>query len=373
MDKRRRRPKIEIPEDMFLAGIQKVPEHITIKYNKLEDIDIGKIDETIKHKFGMKKEKLKEIKEEICELKKKLEKSKGKEKENLLSSISELEEDRDGYQEGKLMAKYISDTEEYLKENNVAKYLKKAKRYITLELIKRLEDQGNICANCKFDMTDLAEYTEGKYVCPNCYCITNSMTSVVYDRDIDKYNMTGDDDTINFSQILDRFEGKLAPYPPESLYEELDEYFKASKLKITSEDVEKVEKIDGRAKGTSKRIMWMALEKTGNSQQYDNVNYIVYRYWGWDLPDIEKYRSKIMKDYKATQIVWNRIKPEYNRKASLGTQFRLYVHLKSAGFPCDREDFKIQEDISSLRLHNDAWRRMSEECDIHPIVQVGYV
>ena len=71
-----------------------------------------------------------------------------------------------------------------------------------------------------------------------------------------------------------------------------------------------------------------------------------------------------MKDYQLTQKVWNNIKQEYKRSASLGTQYRLYVHLASLDFPCKREDFKIQDMPDSLRLHNSAWERMCKECNI---------
>ena len=74
---------------------------------------------------------------------------------------------------------------------------------------------------------------------------------------------------------------------------------------------------------------------------------------------------KILKDYQNTQHAWNNIKLEYKRTASLGTQYRLYVHLVAAGYPyCEKEDFKIQENVESLRLHNDAWKKMCEICNL---------
>ena len=86
---------------------------------------------------------------------------------------------------------------------------------------------------------------------------------------------------------------------------------------------------------------------------------------GWELPNLTKFKDQILRDYQSTQNIWNNLKGEYKRSASLGTQFRLYVHLMAVGFPnCDRDDFKIQENVESLRLHNEAWKKMCNLCDI---------
>ena len=373
MSKSRRRRKITLPDKMFLAGLNKIPEHIIIKYDNIADIEIKKIDQTIRHKFDMSEEKIKEMEQQIQTIKKALKKSRGREREEYKLESEDLVQEIEYYRNGEIVERYIRDTKEFIETGNVAMYISEAQKYIEIELIKRNQEVGNICQQCHYDMSDLAEHSEGKYVCPECFCITNSMRNIIYDRDIDKYALVGDEDVQNFSQILERYEGKLSPYPPESLYDELDDYFKRSRIKLDRESIAHLKTINGRPEGTSKSVIWMALENTGNSQYYDNVNYIVHRYWGWELPDLEEHKSQIIKHYRDTQEVWHRIKSQYNRKASLGTQFRLFVHLKTVGVECERDDFKIQEDITSLRMHNQAWSQMCEECGISPIVQVGYV
>ena len=120
----------------------------------------------------------------------------------------------------------------------------------------------------------------------------------------------------------------------------------------------------GKKEGTSKKKLWNALENTGNNKYYDESNFIAHKYWGWELPDITLHRERLISDYQRTQQVWNNIKIRYNRSASLGTQFRLYVHLKAIDYECDRDDFKIQDMVDSLRIHNDAWRKMCEETNL---------
>ena len=120
----------------------------------------------------------------------------------------------------------------------------------------------------------------------------------------------------------------------------------------------------GKKDGTDKKILFEALENIGYSQYYDETNYIAHIYWGWELPDISWCRDKILRDYQNTQKVWNLIKHNYKRSASLGTQYRLYVHLASNGYECSKEDFKIQDMVDSLKMHNDAWEIMSKEVGI---------
>ena len=103
---------------------------------------------------------------------------------------------------------------------------------------------------------------------------------------------------------------------------------------------------------------------TGNNKYYDEINFIGHVYWGWELPDISLYRDQLITDYIKTQSVWSKIKHQYNRTASLGTQFRLYVHLKAIGYECNRDDFKIQDMVESLRLHNEAWKIMCDETGV---------
>ena len=186
-----------------------------------------------------------------------------------------------------------------------------------------------------------------------------------YQRDNEKFQYFFDEDISNFVKILDKFEGKTNLILDSSFMNLLDNYFLGIGLK-KGEEIRKL-KLNGEGKkdGTSKKMLWNALESLGYSQYYDETSYIANVYWGWELPDISRYRDQLIKDYQITQNIWNVIKSDYKRSASLGTQFRLYVQLMAVGYPkCDRNDFKIQENIESLRLHNECWKIMCEKANI---------
>ena len=121
----------------------------------------------------------------------------------------------------------------------------------------------------------------------------------------------------------------------------------------------------GKKKELIKKLLLNAFEYLNFTQYYEETCYLCHLYWGWKLPDLSCYREKIIKDYQETQKIWNNIKCNYKRSASLGSQFRLYVHLMAVGYPhCEREDFKIQDMVDSLRIHNEAWEIMCKETGI---------
>lgn len=243
-------------------------------------------------------------------------------------------------------------------------YLDFCSSYIKVERIKNVKNIFT-CIACGRNLEDLKEDSDGVITCPTCNCINSYMTPTVYHRDFEKFSYYFDEDINNFVKILDKFEGKTNLILDNDFLILLDNYFVSIGMK-KGENIRKLScNLDGKKPGTSRKILWTALENLGFSQYYDETSYICNIYWGWKLPDLTKYRDQLIKDYQLSQNVWNSIKIEYKRSASLGTQFRLYVQLMAVGYPhCNREDFKIQENIESLRLHNNAWKRMADKCNI---------
>lgn len=242
-------------------------------------------------------------------------------------------------------------------------FLDIASKYIKIERIKTL-DSIFLCKGCGNKLENVSEEKEGYLVCSKCNCINSYLIPNHYTKDTEK-NISFDEDVGNFLKILDKFEGKTSLILKEDFYKKLDNYFLGINF-ITGEEVRKLPLNKyGKKEGTTKKMLWVALECLGYSQYYDEINYITNVYWGWKLPDLLNYKEKIIKDYKNTQNAWNTIKSEYKRSASLGTQYRIYVHLKAAGYPnCFSEDFKLQENVESIRLHNSAWKKMCEMANI---------
>lgn len=316
----------EIPKKIINDDFQEIPDKIRVIYEN--KINTGHLKEIIIHRL----KKLNEVKK-------------------LETFISEEK-------------KY---SEIYLKEkckDTAELYLDLCSKYIRIERIKNISTEFK-CKGCGIKLDDLKEEREGVLICDECNCINSYLVPNQYIRDIEKNIFYLDEDTNNFLKILDKFEGKTSLILPESFFEKLDEYFLSIGF-VKGEEIRKLPLNEKKKKkGTSRKMLWTALEKIGYSQYYDETSYITNIYWGWELPSLKNYKDQILKDYQNTQHAWNNIKVEYKRTASLGTQYRIYVHLVAVGYPyCEKEDFKIQENVESLRLHNDAWKKMCEICNL---------
>lgn len=316
----------KIPTRILDDTSENIPEVIIVKYR--EKINVDQIDEVIRFKLN----KLKKI--------------------DLLQQYSETSLEKI------LMYKNFPTKE------NLEDYLDICSIYIRIERIKNIDYIFN-CKGCDNSLDNLKEDSEGVVTCPRCNCINTYMKPNNYQRDLEKFNYCFDEDVNNFMKILDKFEGKTNLMLNNDFIDLLDGYFLDIGLKSGDYYKKLPLTIDGKKKGASRKLLWNALEKIGYSQYYDEVSYIANVYWGWALPDLTKYKDQLIKDYQMTQNIWNLIKGDYKRSASLGTQFRLYVQLKAVGYPnSDRDDFKIQDNIESLRLHNECWKIMCEKCNI---------
>jgi len=326
LQKSRKIVKNKIPTKILNDNCEDIPEVIIVSYK--QKINIDQIDEVIKFKL------------------------------NKTKKISSLERYID-ISEDKIENYKKNPTKEMLEE-----FLDICSTYIRIERIKNI-DYTFKCKGCKRSLEDLKEDSDGIVTCPDCNCINTYMKPTVYQRDVEKFNYYFDEDINNFVKILDKFEGKTNIILGKDFIDKLDNYFLGIGMKKGSYYKNLKTTLDGKKEGTSRKFLWNALEKLGFSQYYDEVSYISNIYWGWNLPDLTRYKDQLIRDYQVSQAVWNLIKTDYKRSASLGTQFRLYVQLKAVDYPnAKREDFKIQENIESLRLHNECWKIMCERCNI---------
>lgn len=364
-----------IPKKILFSDDEDIPDKIIVYLSN--KINLDQIDKAILHKFKQLKIEIIETKKEVENLFKKIDDIViESEKLNIQIKIKEKENYIKNIEEDIILKKYEKEKGNILLDykNNldvIKDYLEIAKKYINIEVIKKIEDIIK-CNGCNLDLKEIGENFDGVYICPDCNCINNYIKPIKYIKDSEHYIINyGDDDINNFIKVLSKFEGKNVSIIPNYVYEKLDEYF----ININMEKGDYYKKLpfleDGKKENTSKKKMWSALEELGYNQYYDEINYITHVYWGWKLPDLTLYKDQIIKDYQLTQQVWQKIKKDYKRSASLGTQFRLYSHLRSIGYPyCKREDFKIQDMIESLRTHNDAWKIMCEETGVkfYPVI-----
>lgn len=372
LKKKRKTKRKEIPKNIFHGNDNSIPDKIIIFYCK-KKINLNLVDETIKFKFKKLKSNIHLYKDEIKDLTDEIKiKITLAEKNHLINKIQCKQNNIYDIENDILLNKYIKETvnliDEYNKTNDIIiaeSYLSIAGKYIIIEKIKKIPFVF-LCKSCSCDLVDLTEDIDGFYVCPECNSLNTSLKPNKYVKDTDNYNYNYEEDINNFIKIIEKFEGKNTIPIHDSLYNELDEYFVSNNMKKGRYYVNLPMLDNGKKHGTSRKKLWSALEKLGYNKYYDETSYIAHIYWGWKIPDLSLYKDQIIKDYQNTQQVWNNIKSKYKRSASLGTQYRLYVHLLSVNYPhCDRDDFKIQDMVDSLRLHNHAWEEMCKVTNIN--------
>lgn len=246
----------------------------------------------------------------------------------------------------------------------IDKFLELASKYIQIDVVKVSYKPKNICLNCGMLLDHVSPNEDGTIRCPECYVDYNSITFSKTNKDsirVTNNNNTEDESIDNFLRAFIRYQGLQPERPDESLYKELDEYFKRNN-RPTGDEIKKLPLNNrGRRGDTNHKMLWTALAQIGRSEYYEDVNLIGYIYWGWKLPNVMHLKDRIIDKYIKTQRVFYQIPPEERgRSSSLGTQYRLWRHLQLEGHECYMDEFKIAENPESLRMHNRLWKLMCE-------------
>lgn len=369
LKRKKKEDRQKLPSNIFAGNTNSIPEKIIVYFN--DSVDIKTIDQTIRFKYQKLKESIPSLEEEMRLLETK------KKQLVFISDINDIElkikkrlELINNIKNNIDITKYNSQTCEILKsdfkedKNIINEYIEIAKNYISIEVIKKIKSI-NTCSVCGEDIENLKEDRDGLIFCPSCDCIIQYPSLNKYSKDLDHYNNIFEEDIGNFIKVLDKFEGKNSIQLPPNILDELDEYFLERDMQKGEYYRNKSCLENGKKEGTSKKKLWEALEYLNYNHLYEETTFLTHIYWGWRLPDLTLYRDQILKDYQNTQQIWLKIKNKYKRSASLGTQYRLYVQLKAVGYPhCEIEDFKIQDMVESLRLHNNAWEIMCKEGNV---------
>jgi hypothetical protein len=222
------------------------------------------------------------------------------------------------------------------------------------------------CKGCGIDLSNVDSDEETSFItCPNCCRIRYVFQKFVGVEDL---SLSDYEDSANFKKGMYRFQGKANIQLPRSqLYKDLDDYFSAFDipigLKIKEMPMSEAQQIVG------KKLMRKALSNKGYESFYEDINLIIYEYWGWEPPDISHLEDKIMDHYKKTEAVFKRIK---TRKASINIPWRLKNHLLICSYPVGRDDFKMVVTREIKEYYEATFRVMCMESGDQEIID-GYL
>ena len=375
--------------------LRDVPDKIVAKYSS--DYNIIHIDEIVRSKLMLDsygpltelRNKQKQI-EKIIEAPQKL-----VERKKYLNQLDEIKRQIAGIENGDRLAIYSKRVEPLLE--NYKKYSGKIKtlsfdgadnvydeetrnrlkvideflsiagEYVNIDILHVHDREEEECIGCGFSLVTIDVDENGNKCCPECRTEHSGLSMGKIDTDnlrLQSSSNSSDESIENFMRAFIRYQGLQTDIPPESLYDELEDYF----LSIGRPSGEEIECCELNKYGwrgdTNPEMLLSALSAIGRTEYNDDVNYIGKVYWGWDLPNLMHLKDKLEDHYNKTQAVFHSIPiEERERTSSLGTQYRLMQHLLLLGHECYIEEFKIAKNPDSLRNHNRLWKMMCEGCN----------
>lgn len=224
-----------------------------------------------------------------------------------------------------------------------------AKEFYPISVEKKMTN-ANSCPSCGADTRTECEEIDGIQFCKcgrEIYKCTRSVNSRKEEGDtamiMDSY-----EGKKNFVDIFDRKQGLNYVNIPDSLFEDLNQYFVTKNMHhlLPSQVLSKPVSSLGFKPGTSLKTMELALKSSGNSEYFKHIDYICQEYWGWVLPDWSSYRERVMMDYDEFMRYFEELKGD--RSSCVNGEFLLCRLLKKNGAHCHLSQFKTVEIESTL-------------------------
>jgi len=245
----------------------------------------------------------------------------------------------------------------------VDSYIDFSKKYIRLNITKTSKHIDK-CEYCGEKYKPLPSCEEGLSNCSKCgvqrdvYVVSNTIKEISIKHVEGKDHLNID----NMIKVLKRFQGQQQTKPPKQLYVKMDEYF-VSIGRPTGEEIKKLPLNEkGRRGDTDFKMLFEVLSKLGYNDYYEDAILIGHEYWGWLLPNISRFESKIIDFYTQLQRVFLNL--EKDRTSNLGTQYTLYKLLQLVcGDKYPKDMFKISELLNSIEEHETLWEQMCKGCN----------
>ena len=267
---------------------------------------------------------------------------------------------------GHIMVKYLDKEDDDSLDNVtlqrlaiIDNYLSIANDYIPIKLQRKSFVNTNKCVYCS---NNLETSSDDRILrCTNCFNEYSSLMSIRLDKEI--VANIHDESRENFNKIIKFFMGLQQPRPPDSLYEELDQYCIDNNLETG--DMIKEHKLDnrGRREGTNIANLICKLKNIDRSEYYEDIYLIAHIYWGWLLHDISTYYDKMMYIYDKTQISFRNIPKEIRlRESALSTGMRLWRILQLCGYDCSMDEFRMPESPEAFYEADRVWKLICEGC-----------
>ena len=247
--------------------------------------------------------------------------------------------------------KQESDEKREYRQRLILDYLEKTRRYYQINAVWESDELK--CPGCgaEFPHEVADEFTPS--ACAECGVERKRLAKVPFSSENikDNINRNNYEERKNFIKAMERFQGKQVIKNTKTLFSDLDDFFPVNDK--------------GKKEGTSKPLMFKALNEKGYSHYYKNINLICHLYWGWSLPDLSDIEDNLLIDYDAFQRVYEKIKT--GRRSCLNTDYMLLILLLKQGYRCSSEDFKIVRTDEIFDEYEDTRRKVYDELGWKPV------
>lgn len=346
-----------------------------------EKYDILQLDEKIKRliqeetkKIDDYKDKVNEIKENLCQqsLQYRKKKELEEEKRTLEKKIKDLESNN-------MFAEYICISQkiinEYMqllmvpvnisffgkkkessetddkKEDLLEKFLDIAKKYIPIKTYKK---ESHKKLSCECGNTSDFTHSENTVTCEVCGIENSIYTIQTNFKDIDRVNLSQKykySKRVYFRDTVNRYEGKQNKKINKKVYDDVENWLEKHNLLVAGESFhEKHSKI-------SKDHLYMALSETGHNLHYEDINLLHNQFTGCPCPDISHVRNELFEDFDKVMVIYETL--DVDRVNSLNSQYILYQLLRRRKVKVNENDFGMLKTRDRLIDYDEIYSKIT--------------
>lgn len=362
------------------------------------EIDILNIDKTIREKWKVNDEKMKDIEQQISELsdimrdpnlsahiikdieKKLIDLQKMKEnyndfQTNLHFYIMDVTPILELYKQRLSQPKKISfmvkkDVEQQQVRSIVKKYLEILKQYnIDYGDLDEIVSKNNKsptkkvgCKQCKSVQEFIFNEYNNVEICE--YCGTQeekSYKSSCY-KDISRINISNKytyERRIHFKDCINQYQGKQNSTIDPRVYKDIEKQLELHGLLEGKEGDPKTIRFSK----INKEHILVFLKETGHSKNYEDIVLIYHKLTGKKVDDISHIEDKLMEDFDQISNVYDqkfKFTGKIDRKSFINTQYVLFQLLRRHKYPCKREDFNMLKTLDRKSFHDDIVKEIFE-------------
>jgi len=369
------------------------------------EIDILNIDKSIREKWKLNDEHMKEIERQISEMNEilndkslslhivkdlndQLHTLENKKKKcndfqtntNLNFYIMEVTPILESYKQMLTQPKKISfmvkkDTDQQEVRSIVKNYLSILKQYNIdygdLDDIVSKNNKSPIkrkeCKKCKSSQDFVFNEYNNVEICELCGTQEEKSYKSSSYKDISRVNISNKytyERRIHFKDCINQYQGKQNSTIDQKVYKDIE---KQLELHGLIDNVPGIPKTARFAKVNKEHIL-LFLKETGHSKHYEDIVLIYYNITGKKIDDISHLEDKLMEDFDQISNVYDqkfKFTGKIDRKSFINTQYVLFQLLRRHKYPCKREDFNMLKTLDRKSFHDDIVKEIFEHLNFN--------